>query len=117
MIGFELLGGHQRGLDASRLHGFQKSACHRLVDLHTADVEAVDAPPADDVFAPAMVAGGGVPSAIVGAQAPSAVAADGEALQQRAPFAQRAARLVGLRAGVAVEPCLDGFVSGPVEGV
>ena len=95
--------------------GFQKSVCHRLVDLHTADVEAVDTPPADDVFARTMVAGGGVPSAIVGAQAPPAVAADGEALQQRTPFAQRAAPVVGLRVGVAVEPSLDGLVSGQVD--
>ncbi len=41
VIGFQLLSGDQSGLNASGFQGFEKSLCHRFVDLHAAHVGAV----------------------------------------------------------------------------
>lgn len=49
------------------------------------------------------------------AQAASAAPADGQALQQRAPFPHRAARLVGSGAGVLGDAILVGLIGPPID--
>ena len=81
MAGFQTLGGDQCGLHAGGLQGRQEGISDRCVDLAAADVEAVLAAPFDDALARAMIAGSGIPAAIVGAQPAATMATDSQALQ------------------------------------
>ena len=114
-IGFELLGRRERRFDRGRLDGLEQGPADRLVDLHAADSEAVDAPTLDDVLAGAVVAGRGVGAAVVGAQPPAAMATGGEALEQRCPLSHGAARLVRLRSRIRANAGLVGFIGRPVD--
>ncbi len=51
VVGFDALGRGERGLDTKRRERGKHGARHRLVDLHGADGEAVDAATIDDAFA------------------------------------------------------------------
>ena len=53
-VGLEPLGGSQRRCDLGWLERGNESARHRLVDLHTTDVEAIAAAPLDEMLAPAQ---------------------------------------------------------------
>ncbi len=91
VIGFDPFGGAQRGLETGRLRRVEHGLGHRPVDLYAADVQAVHAACLDDVLTRTVIARRGVSSLVVDIQPPPAVAARGDALQQRASFSDRAA--------------------------
>jgi hypothetical protein len=64
-----------------------------LIDLDTADIETVAAPPINKVLAAAMIPGSGVAAAIVGTQTTAAVAAGGKTLQECAAFSHGTTRV------------------------
>jgi hypothetical protein len=86
VVGFDALGGGKRGLSTERCERGKHGARHRRVDLHSADVEAVDATAIDDALAGAVIAGRRGATGVVRAQLASALSADGEPLQQSAAF-------------------------------
>ena len=55
-IGFEPFGRGERGFDTERRERGKNGARHRVVDLHGADAETVDAAAIDDVLAGAVIA-------------------------------------------------------------
>ncbi len=67
VVRFDLLRGLQRRFKGRRLEGFKKGLRDRLVDLHPADVQAIDTAAVDDVLAGAVVTGTGVSSRVLGA--------------------------------------------------
>src|SRR5215475_6725446 len=91
-IGLEALGSSDGGGKLDGLECRNEGARDGLVDLDTADVEAVAAATVDEVFATAMVPGSRIPPAIVRAQTTAAVAAAGDTLQERAAFSHGATR-------------------------
>jgi hypothetical protein len=115
VVGFELLRRHQGRLHSRRGEGCQKGRRHRVVDLDTADVEAVDAAAVDQIFARAVVARRGMATAIVGVEAAPPVPARGEPLEQGGALSHGASWLVRLGVDVAVDARLIGFVRGPVD--
>ena len=86
VIGFDALGRGERGLDTERRERGKHGARHRLVDLHGADAQAVDAATIDDALAGAVIARRGGAAGVVRAQLASALSADGQPLQQGASF-------------------------------
>ena len=82
-VGFEPFGGGNSGGQLGGLDRGQEGVGKRRVDLHAADIETVTAPTLDNDLAGAVIARGGVASAIVGLQAPTAMPTAGQALQQR----------------------------------
>src|SRR5262245_17441576 len=89
-IGLEALGGSDGSGKPDWLECRNEGARDRLVDLDTADVEAVAAATVDEVFAAAMVPGSRIPPAIMRAQTTAAVAATGDTLQECAAFSHGA---------------------------
>ena len=91
VIGFDALGRSERGLDTARRERGKHGVRHRLVDLHGADAKAVDAATIDDALAGAVIARRRGAAGVVRAQLASALAADGQPLQQCASFSHGAA--------------------------
>jgi hypothetical protein len=60
MVGVELLRGHERGVEGGRREGGEEGRGHGRVDLESPDVEAVDAPSLDEVFARTVIPGRGI---------------------------------------------------------
>ena len=89
-VGLQLLDAEQGGLKRSRSHSLEKGSGNGLVDAQATDVEAVQPPPVDEIFAGAVVAGRGVSATIVSTESAATVSAGRDALQQRATFSQRA---------------------------
>jgi len=114
-VGLEAIGRCESGVDGGRLHGREQGLADRLVDLHAADIEAVDASTLDDVLAGAMVAGRGVGAAIVGAQPPAAMATGGDALEQRRPLSHGSTRLVRSRSNIGRDTHLVRFIGRPLD--
>jgi hypothetical protein len=110
-----LLGGEHHRLDACRRERLEEGFGHRRIDLYAADVEAIAATPLNDLPARTVVAWGGVVAAIVGAQAPPAMPAGSQPLQQGAAFPHRTASLMGTGSGVLRQPCLIGLIGLPVD--
>ncbi|MER9560287.1 hypothetical protein NKI92_34225 [Mesorhizobium sp. M0323] len=73
-IVFQPLGRRERGGQARRLQRLQEGCYHGFIDLHAADVEAIDASALDDDLAGAMIARCRGAPAIVGVQPSSAMA-------------------------------------------
>jgi len=67
VVGFQTLGGDQRGLHAGRLQGSQEGVGDCRIDLATADVETVLATSFDNVLARTMIARAGIPASIMDA--------------------------------------------------
>ncbi|WP_247494776.1 hypothetical protein [Bradyrhizobium sp. 164] len=86
VIGVELLDRLERGFQACGRESRKERFGDSRIDLHTADVEAVLAPAVDDVLAGAVISGRREPAAVVYGQAPTAVSAYGEALQECCAF-------------------------------
>ena len=86
MIGFDPFSGGQCSLDAQRCERAQHGLRHRIVNLHGADVEAVEAAAMDDVLAGAVITWRGSATGVMRVQLASAVSADGETLQQSGSF-------------------------------
>lgn len=66
-VAFQALGSFDRGSESRRLKRLQESRGHGFIDLHAADIEAIDAPAFDDDLASTMIAGCRIAAAIVGA--------------------------------------------------
>src|SRR5215218_7452225 len=115
VVGLQALGGGHRRLDAGGGERLTERLGDRLVDLHTADAQAVDPATGDQVAAGAVVAGRGVAAPVVHRQLAAALAADRDALQQRRALADRTAGLVGLGANVLTNAGLVGLVGVPVD--
>jgi hypothetical protein len=91
VIGLDPLGGGECSFDAQWRECGEHSLRHRVVDLHGADVEAVDAASIRDCLTGAVIARRGGAAGVLGAQLASAVSADGETLQQSGSFSHGAA--------------------------
>src|SRR5437762_7117006 len=111
-FGFQPLSGGQGGGKPGRLQGSDEGPSDGLVDLDTADVEAIDAAVLDENLARAVVTWRSVATTIVGVQTATAMATAGQPLQKCAALPHGAARLVrsGLCiAGDAFLVCLIGL--------
>jgi hypothetical protein len=91
VVGFDALRRGERGLDTKRRERGKHRARRHLVDLYGADVEAIDATALDDALASAVIACRYGAAGVVRAQPASALAADGQPLQQSASFSHGAA--------------------------
>src|SRR5215207_194845 len=100
------LGRLQGGLHAGRGERREQRAGDRLVDLPATDPQAPAAAVVDQDARRAVIGGALVPAAalVVDLELAPAAAADGDPLQQRGAFADRAAGLVRARARVASDP-------------
>src|SRR2546421_6231911 len=99
-FGFQPLSGGKGGGKPSRLQGCDEGPSDGLVDLDTADIEAIDAAVLDENLARAVVTWRGVATTIVGVQTAAAMATAGQPLQKRAALPYGAARLV--RSGLCI---------------
>jgi hypothetical protein len=115
---FELAGGFQAGLQRGRLQRGQKRLGDRGVDGDAADAQVPGAAAFHQLAgAGAVVAGSGfVLAVVVDSQFAAARPAGGQALQQRAAFADRAgAGLMRHRADILPDLVLVGLVGVPVD--
>src|SRR6201988_3685264 len=111
-FGLQPLSGGKGGGKPSRLQGSDEGPSDGLVDLDTADIEAIDAAVLDKNLARAVVTWRGLATTIVGVQTATAMTTAGQPLQERAALPHGAARLVrsGLCiAGDAFLVCLIGL--------
>src|SRR6516165_1960652 len=116
VVGFDALGRGERGLDAERRERSKHGVRHRLVDLHGADAEAVDAAAVDDALAGAVIARRRGAAGVVCAQLASALSADGQPLQQSASFSHgTAAGLMRSRMSVGSDPRTIALVRAPID--
>jgi hypothetical protein len=106
-VGRELLGGGESSGELGRFEGCNEGLCHSLVDLNASNVEAVDAASLDENLAGAMITRRGVAAAVVCVQTTAAMAAAGEALQQRAAFPHGTTPLVRYRSAFDLQSVLD----------
>src|SRR5208283_1291925 len=111
-IGFKPFGGGERRSELCRLQGVDERLRYGVVDLNASDIEATDPSVLDQDLAGAVISRRRVATAIVGVQAASAMAAAGEALQERRPFSHGATALVRLRSRVLREALLICFIMG-----
>jgi hypothetical protein len=93
VVGFQTLGGEQRGLHSGRLQSGRERIGDCRIDLATADVETVLAASFNNVLARTMVARADISTSIMDAQSTATVATDGKALQQRGTLSHRSAGL------------------------
>jgi hypothetical protein len=82
MVGLELLGGLECCFQRCGRQSREEGLGDRRIDLAATDAQAVFASPVNDVFSGAMIAGRRVTASVMHPQAPPAVPADGDALQQ-----------------------------------
>src|SRR5262249_50037724 len=97
---FQPLSGGKRGGKPGRLEGSDEGSSDGLIDLDTADIEAIDTAVLDENLARAVVTWRGVATTIVGVQTATAMATAGQPLQERAALPHGAARLV--RSGLSI---------------
>jgi len=83
VISFDPFSGGERSSDAERCERGEHGPRRRIVDLHRADVETVEAAAIDDVLAGAVITGRAGAACVMRVQLASAMSADGETLQQR----------------------------------
>src|SRR6266567_5734630 len=114
-IGFEVLGSGESGGELGWLQGGNERLRDGLVDLHAADIEAIDPAALEENLARAMIPRRGRAAAIVCVQAAAAMTAAGEALQQCTAFSHRTARFVRSRSRVLGDACLVSLISLPVD--
>src|SRR6266851_3332627 len=67
VVRFDLLGGLQCRFKGRWLEGFKNGLGDGLIDLHSADVQAINTAAVDDVLARAVVTGASVSSRVLGA--------------------------------------------------
>jgi hypothetical protein len=91
VVGFDALRRGDRGLDTKWRKRGEHGARHRFVDLHGADIEAVDAATTDDALAGAVIARRRGAAGVVRAQPAATLPADGQPLQQGASLPHGAA--------------------------
>src|SRR6266852_1073985 len=115
MIGFEALGGRERGLHASRRTSGQKRGSDGGIDLLATHLQAANAAPIDHSASPAIVGRRGVAAVVEHAQSASAAPAHGKALQQCDPLTHRAARLMRTRTDVGANALLISQVRLPAD--
>src|SRR5664279_1468895 len=115
VISLQLLNCEERRLDSRRSNSFDKGIGDGLLDRQTTDIEAIHATSLDEIFAGTVITRSGVSTAIVRVQPPAAMAASGDALQQRRAFSHRASCLVWLWAGIGIESRLVGLKRGPID--
>ena len=115
VISFELLDRLERRFQACGRESRKERFGDSRIDLHTADVEAVLAPAVDDVLAGAVISGRRVPAAVVYGQAPTAVSAYGDALQERGAFSHGTPALVRSRTDVLRQALLVRLESVPID--
>lgn len=115
MIGFELLDRLERGRQACGRKRGKERFDNSGINLHTADVEAVLAPAVDDILAGAVVSRCRVAAAVVYRQAPTAVSAYREALQQRGAFSHGTTALVRSRTDVLRQALLVRLEGVPID--
>ncbi|MET4323764.1 hypothetical protein ABIC02_007555 [Bradyrhizobium sp. RT5a] len=115
MIGVELLDRLERGFQACGRESRKERFGDSRIDLHTADVEAVLAPAVDDVLAGAVISGRREPAAVVYGQAPTAVSAYGEALQECCAFSHGTPALVRSRTDVLRQALLVRLEGIPID--
>src|SRR5499433_2984994 len=109
---FQPLSGGKGGGKPSQLQGSDEGPSDGLVDLDTADIEAIDAAVLDENLARAVVPWRSVAATVVGVQTATAMATAGQPLQKCAAFPHSAAGLVRSRpciAGDAFLVCLIGL--------
>src|SRR5207237_6792308 len=111
----DLLGGGQCRSDFGWPKRCNECACHSVVDLHAANVEAVAAAPLDEMLAGAVISRCRITTAIMRAQTAAAVPATGEALQEGAAFPHSTTRLVRPGSRVTRDALLVSLISLPVE--
>src|SRR5437588_615697 len=114
-FGFQPLSGGQSGGKPGRLQGSDEGPSDGLVDLDTADVEAIDAAVLDENLARAVVTWRGVATTIVGVQTAAAMTTAGQPLHERAAFPHGAARLVRSGLCIAGDAFLVGLIGLPVN--
>lgn len=115
MIGFELLGGFERGSKPRGRERREERRRDRRIDLDAADVQTILAAAVDDVLAGAMIPGRGVSAAVMHGQAASAVSACGDSLQQRCTFSHGASAVMRTWPDVLGETLLVGLEGLPVD--
>jgi hypothetical protein len=117
VILLERLGRPECGLHADGRERGQKRARDRLVDLSAADPQTPAAAVVDQDARGAVIGGALVtaPTLVVDLQLAPAAPADGDPLQQRGAFADRAAGLVCTRARVGGDPFAVGVEGGLVD--
>src|SRR5690349_11745639 len=108
-FGFQPLSGGKGGGKPSRLQGSDEGPSDGLVDLDTADIEAIDAAVLDENLARAVVTWRGVATTIMGVQTAAAMATAGQPLQKRAALPYGAARLA--RSGLCIAGMRSWFAS------
>ena len=82
IIGLEPFCSLHSGSDTGRRDGGEDRLDDGVVDLHAANIQAIDTTATDDVLASAMVARCRSCAAIMGAQSAATVTAGGDALKQ-----------------------------------
>src|SRR5215468_5281265 len=97
---FQPFSGGKSGGKPSRLQGSDEGPSDGLVDLDTADIEAIDAAVLDENLARAVVTWRSVATTIVGVQTATAMATAGQPLQECAALPHSAARL--MRSGLCI---------------
>src|SRR5947209_664842 len=114
-FGFQPLSGGKGGGKPSRLQGCDEGPSDGLVDLDTADIEAIDAAVLDENLARAVVTWRGVATSIVGVQTATAMTTAGQPLQERAALPHGAARLVRSGLCIAGDAFLVSLIGLPVN--
>ena len=105
----------ERGLDAGRGDGREERCLNGLVDLDPADRQMRHASPRDELPAGAVIAGARVRALVVHGEAPPAVPAGSDPLQECRALPERTAWLVGLWADVGTDAGLVGLEGCPVD--
>src|SRR2546423_622679 len=114
-FGFQPLSGGKSGGKPSRLQGCDEGPSDGLVDLDTADIEAIDAAVLDEDLSRAVVTWRGVANSIVGMQTATAMTTAGQPLQERAALPHGAARLVRSGLCIAGDAFLVSLIGLPVN--
>src|SRR5499427_3708728 len=112
---FQPLSGGKGGGKPSRLQGNHEGPSDGLVDLDTANIEAIDAAVLDENLARAVVPWRSVAATVVGVQTATAMAAASQPLQKCAAFPHSAARLVRSRPCIAGDAFLVSLIGLPVN--
>ena len=115
VTGFDLFGSQERCFKACRPDRLQHRRGDSLIDLHGADGQAGFVSPFDQRPAPTMIAGRRGPAPVVGPQPAAALAAGGDALQQRSAFADSSTAAVWSRPRVAGNALEYRLVGLPVD--
>src|SRR5437868_10725861 len=114
-FGLQPLSGGKGGGQPSRLQGCDEGPSDGLVDLDTADIEAIDAAVLDENLARAVVTWRGVATSIVGMQTATAMTTAGQPLRERAALPHGAARLVRSGLCIAGDAFLVSLIGLPVN--